>query len=67
MTETPAPTGPAWQPRTSFEIEAPCAWAFITMPMRWGKTQKKGAKIVIECYSTEEFENVVSTLLGEYQ
>lgn len=29
--------------------------------------QKKGAKIVIECYSTEEFENVVSTLLGEYQ
>lgn len=29
--------------------------------------QKKGAKIVIECYSSEEFENVVSTLLGEYQ
>lgn len=29
--------------------------------------QKKGAKIVIECYSDEEFENVVSTLLGEYQ
>jgi len=29
--------------------------------------QKKGAKIVIECYSAEEFENVVSTLLGEYQ
>lgn len=29
--------------------------------------QKKGAKIVIECYSEEEFENVVSTLLGEYQ
>ncbi len=29
--------------------------------------QKKGAKIVIECYSTEEFENVVSSLLGEYQ
>jgi ParB family chromosome partitioning protein len=29
--------------------------------------QKKGAKIVIECYSTEEFENVVSQLLGEYQ
>ena len=29
--------------------------------------QKNGAKIVIECYSTEEFENVVSTLLGEYQ
>lgn len=29
--------------------------------------QKKGARIVIECYSAEEFENVVSTLLGEYQ
>lgn len=29
--------------------------------------QKKGARIVIECYSSEEFENVVSTLLGEYQ
>jgi len=29
--------------------------------------QKKGAKITIECYSTEEFENVVATLLGEYQ
>jgi ParB family chromosome partitioning protein len=29
--------------------------------------QKKGAKIIIECYSTEEFENVVSSLLGEYQ
>ncbi len=29
--------------------------------------QKKGAKIVIECYSNEEFENVVATLLGEYQ
>lgn len=29
--------------------------------------QKKGAKIVIECYSSEEFENVVATLLGEYQ
>lgn len=29
--------------------------------------QKKGAKIVIECYSDEEFENVVSSLLGEYQ
>jgi ParB family chromosome partitioning protein len=29
--------------------------------------QKKGAKIVIECYSAEEFENVVATLLGEYQ
>lgn len=28
--------------------------------------QKKGAKIVIECFSNEEFENVVSTLLGEY-
>lgn len=29
--------------------------------------QKKGAKIIIECYSAEEFENVVATLLGEYQ
>lgn len=29
--------------------------------------QKKGTKIVIECYSAEEFENVVATLLGEYQ
>ncbi|GIW14586.1 MAG: chromosome partitioning protein ParB [Tepidiforma sp.] len=29
--------------------------------------QKKGAKIIIECYSPEEFENVVATLLGEYQ
>jgi len=28
--------------------------------------QKKGAKIVIECYSNEEFENVVATLLGDY-
>ena len=28
--------------------------------------QKKGARIMIECYSTEEFENVVATLLGEY-
>jgi ParB family chromosome partitioning protein len=28
--------------------------------------QKKGARITIECYSNEEFENVVSTLLGEY-
>ncbi len=27
--------------------------------------QKRGAKIVIECYSGEEFDNVVSTLLGE--
>ena len=27
--------------------------------------QKKGARIVIECYSAEEFENVVSKLLGE--
>lgn len=26
--------------------------------------QKRGAKIVIECYSSEEFDNVVSTLLG---
>ncbi len=29
--------------------------------------QKKGARIIIECYSAEEFENVVATLLGEYQ
>jgi ParB family chromosome partitioning protein len=28
--------------------------------------QKKGARITIECYSNEEFENVVNTLLGEY-
>ncbi len=28
--------------------------------------QKKGARILIECYSSEEFENVVATLLGEY-
>ncbi len=28
--------------------------------------QKKGAKITIECYSAEEFENVVATLLGDY-
>ena len=28
--------------------------------------QKKGARIMIECFSSEEFENVVSTLLGEY-
>ncbi len=26
--------------------------------------QKKGARIVIDCYSTEEFDNVVQTLLG---
>jgi ParB family chromosome partitioning protein len=29
--------------------------------------QKKGAKIVIECYSAEEFENVVAAILGDYQ
>lgn len=28
--------------------------------------QKKGARITIECFSNEEFENVISTLLGEY-
>ena len=28
--------------------------------------QKKGARITIECFSNEEFENVVSTLLGDY-
>ena len=28
--------------------------------------QKKGARIMIECFSSEEFENVVSTLLGDY-
>lgn len=27
--------------------------------------QKRGAKIVIECYSSEEFDNVVNTLLGD--
>jgi len=26
--------------------------------------QKKGARIVIDCYSAEEFDNVVQTLLG---
>jgi ParB family chromosome partitioning protein len=29
--------------------------------------QKHGAKIVIECYSTEEFDNVIGQLLGEYE
>ena len=28
--------------------------------------QKNGAKIMIECYSNEEFDNVVATLLGDY-
>ncbi len=28
--------------------------------------QKKGARIIIECFSSEEFENVTATLLGEY-
>ncbi|NUQ56686.1 MAG: hypothetical protein HUU14_12425, partial [Dehalococcoidia bacterium] len=26
--------------------------------------QKKGARIVIDCYSAEEFDNVVQSLLG---
>jgi ParB family chromosome partitioning protein len=28
--------------------------------------QKKGARITIECFSNEEFENVIGTLLGDY-
>jgi ParB-like chromosome segregation protein Spo0J len=27
--------------------------------------QRKGARITIECYSAEEFDNVVNTLLGD--
>jgi hypothetical protein len=27
--------------------------------------QKKGARITIDCYSAEEFDHVITTLLGE--